>query len=111
MVSKKTRDPKTSKLHLKFWLAALAGLVLPLLVVRIWPDRSWAATAASTLEASQKAGSWQDPWVSLERTGFGAGWIRCSSLEEALHLDEAVDDGHLHSGHLILSEGGLTWRP
>ena len=111
MVSEKKRETeKKDTLYLKLWLVAIAGLVIPPLAVHFWPDRSWAAFAESAFQASQTAQAWQEPWVSIDQKGFGPGWVRCASLEDALELDKRLDDGHLHSGKLILAEGGLAWR-
>jgi len=103
-------DPSSSFLF-KLWLLALAGLVVPSLVAWAWPDFSWAGTAARAHRQSLAAGEWREPWEALDQNRFSSGWIRCTSLEDALALDRKIDDGHLHTGRLVLSEGGLAWRP
>lgn len=95
----------------RLWVAALAGLVAPLLMVRFWPEHSWAQEAAGAFQASQAAGDWVSPWVAVEQAAVDAGWIRCGSLRDALALDRKIDDGVLHSGRLVLAEGGLVWLP
>lgn len=92
------------------WLLALAGLVVPAAVVQYWPEFGWAWEAERTLKTSISQESWEHPWQPIDQSSFSSGWIRCSSLQDALKLDKKVDDGHLHTGNLVLSEGGLTWR-
>lgn len=107
----RSEPAKPSISHLKLWLAALAGLVVPSLAVHFWPVQSWATSAEAAHRQSLAEESWQAPWVSIQKDGFGPAWIRCSTLEDALQLDEKIDDGHLHTGRLILAEGGLAWLP
>jgi hypothetical protein len=103
-------DPSFSLL-LKLWLLAVAGLVIPSVVVMYWPDMSWAGKAERAHHRSQVQQRWVDPWRPINQRTFSSGWIRCRSLEDALALDRKLDDGNLHSGKLILSEGGLAWLP
>ena len=105
----KITDPPALFLF-KLWLFALAGLVVPWLAVTYWPDFTWVGKAERALERSLDDREWQAPWEPIDQNRFAAGWIRCGSLEDAIRLDQRVDDGHPHSGNLILSEGGLTWR-
>ena len=103
-------DPSTSTL-VKLWIFALAGLVVPTGVAYFWPDMSWAGQAERALEKSIDESQWQDPWEPIDQKAFSSGWVRCTSLEDALALDRKVDDGHLYTGNLVLSEGGLAWLP
>jgi hypothetical protein len=103
-------DPPLSLL-LKLWLLALAGLIIPSVVDLYWPDMSWAGKAERAHERSQVKQEWLDPWQPIDQTTFSSAWIRCGSLEDALALDRKLDDGQLHSGKLILFEGGLAWLP
>lgn len=103
-------DPSLSFL-VKLWLFALAGLVVPTGVAMVWPDMSWAGKAERALEKSIDEFKWQDPWKPIDQKSFTSGWIRCTSLEDALALDRKVDDGHLHTGYLVLAEGGMAWLP
>ena len=102
-------DPPVSFL-LKLWILALAGLVLPWIAVTYWPDFGWVGKAERSLKHSIAAGQWQEPWEPIDQKSFSSGWIRCSSLEDAIRLDQRIDDGLPHSGKLVLSEGGLAWR-
>jgi hypothetical protein len=80
-------------------------------VALYWPDMSWAGQAERAHDRSQEQQRWMDPWQPIDQRNFSSGWIRCGSLEDALALDRKLDDGNLHSGNLILSEGGLAWLP
>ena len=79
-------DPPAS-IYLRLWLIAIVGLLAPPAVVLYWPDFGW-----------------------VDQTQCSSGWIRCESLEDAIKLDRRIDDGHPHTGILVLSEGGLAWR-
>jgi hypothetical protein len=103
-------EPTTAFL-LKLWLLALLGLVVPSGVARLWPDTSWAGKAERAHHQSLRKGEWIQPWDAIDQGAFSSGWIRCGSLEDALALDRKLDDGHLHTGRLVLSEGGLAWLP
>lgn len=103
-------DPPISLL-LKLWFFAMAGLAVPKAVNQVWPDMSWAGRAERAHHRSMERMEWVEPWEPIDQTGFSSGWIRCGSLEEALALDKKLDDGHLHTGQLILSEGGVAWLP
>ena len=103
-------DPSLSTL-VKIWIIALAGLGVPSAVAYFWPDMSWAGQAERALEKSIDTSEWQEPWQPIDQKTFSSGWVRCTSLEDALALDRKVDDGHLHTGQLILAEGGLAWLP
>jgi hypothetical protein len=92
------------------WLLALAGLIVPPLAAHYWPDFGWVGQAERSLRTSLSQEEWEHPWQPIDQTTFSSGWIRCYSLEDALKLDKKVDDGHLHTGTLVISEGGLTWR-
>ncbi len=92
------------------WLLALAGLVVPFAAAHYWPDFGWVGQAERTLKTSLNEEKWEHPWQPIDQSTFSSGWIRCTSLEDAVKLDQKVDDGHLHTGALVLSEGGLTWR-
>lgn len=102
-------DPPVSFLF-KLWLLALAGLVLPWLAVTYWPDFTWVGQAERALKHSLDEGEWAEPWEAIDQNSFSSGWIRCGSLEDAIRLDQLVDDGHPHTGKLVLAEGGLAWR-
>lgn len=102
-------EPPTYILLL-LWLFALAGVVVPAAAVHYWPDFGWVGEAERTLKTSLSQEKWEHPWQPIDQSSFSSGWIRCSSLENALKLDKKVDDGHLHTGTLVISEGGLTWR-
>lgn len=102
-------DPPVST-YLKLWLLALAGLVVPTVAVFYWPDLGWVGQAERAHQSSIETGTWQEPWQAIDQRGFSSAWIRCSSLEDAIKLDQQIDDGHLHTGKLVLSEGGLAWR-
>lgn len=101
-------DPPAS-FYLKLLLFALAGLVGPSGVAYLWPDFSWVGKAERAHNQSIETGEWKDPWLPINQDVFSSGWIRCSSLEDAVRLDRRIDDGHLHTGRLSLSEGGLAW--
>lgn len=101
-------DPPAS-IYLRLWLIAIVGLLAPSAVVLYWPDFGWVGKAARAHEASLKTEEWQDPWLPIDQTQFSSGWIRCGSLEDAIKLDKRIDDGHPHTGRLVLSEGGLAW--
>lgn len=101
-------DPSTST-YVKIWLFALAGLVVPSTVAYFWPDFGWVRTAERAYRVSMEDKKWTDPWLPIDQTRFASGWIRCDSLEDAVKLDQRIDDGHLHTGNLVLSEGGLAW--
>lgn len=103
-------DPPRS-LIIKLWCLALLGLVVPAGIAAFWPDLSWAGKAARAFEASLESQAWEEPWQPIDQRTFSSGWIRCGSLQEALALDRKIDDGNLHTGQLILSEGGLAWIP
>ena len=95
---------------IKLWFIALAGLFVPQLVAHYWPDRSWPGQVQEAYLTSFNQKTWQDPWQPIGPAGaFESGWVRCSSLADALELDRRLDDGYLHSGRLILTEGGLAW--
>lgn len=100
----------SSSLLIKLWLLALAGLAVPFAVDHYWPDFGWVGQAERTLKTSLSQEKWEHPWQPIDQNSFTSGWIRCASLEDALKLDQKVDDGHLHTGVLVISEGGLTWR-
>ena len=102
-------DPPISFLY-KLWLLGLLGFVFPSAMLYIWPDFSWAGKAERSLKQSLARQEWQEPWVAIDQKTFSSGWIRCGSLEDAIRLDRLVDDGHPHTGKLILSEGGVAWR-
>ena len=102
-------DPSAS-VYLRLWLLALAGLVVPSAIAYFWPDLSWVGKAERAHELSLIEKAWKDPWLPIDQTQFSSGWVRCSSLEDAVRLDQIIDDGHLHTGKLVLSEGGLAWR-
>ena len=102
-------DPSPSTL-LKLWIVGLAGLVVPTLVVKFWPDFTWVGRAERALNHSLREGQWQEPWQAIDQKNFSSAWIRCSSLQDAVQLDQRVDDGQPHTGKLVLSEGGLAWR-
>lgn len=95
----------------KLWLIALVGLVVPGVVAHFWPDMSWAGKAERAHHNSLEDQEWKEPWEAIDQKLFSSGWIRCGSLEDALALDRKIDDGHLHTGQLVLSEGGLAWLP
>ena len=101
-------DPPAST-HLKLLLFVLAGLVVPSAIAFFWPDFGWVGNSERTHRQSIEAKAWQDPWLPIDQGEFSSGWIRCDSLENAVKLDQLIDDGHLHSGKLVLSEGGLAW--
>jgi hypothetical protein len=105
----KISDPPASFLF-KLWLLALAGLVAPWVAVHYWPDFTWVGKAERALNRSIDDREWHEPWQALDQKRFTSGWIRCGSLEDAIRLDQRVDDGHPHTGNLMLSEGGLAWR-
>jgi hypothetical protein len=96
-------------LILKLWILAIIGLILPTLVKQFWPDGSWVGEASRSHAKSIKAGAWQDPWEPIGEDP-NAAWIRCPSLEDAIALDERIDDGQPHTGRLILTPGGVAWR-
>ena len=102
-------DPPFSFI-IKLWLLALVGLVGPSLAVRYWPDFSWVGKTERALKNSLENREWEDPWVPINQKEFSSGWVRCSSLEDAIRLDQRVDDGQPHTGRLVLSEGGIAWR-
>ena len=102
-------DPPTS-VHVRLWLLALAGLAIPSVVAYYWPDLGWVGNTERALSKSIETGEWVEPWRPIDQNNFSSGWVRCSSLEDAVRLDQQVDDGHLHTGRLVLSEGGLAWR-
>jgi hypothetical protein len=102
-------DPPVS-VHIKLWLLALAGLAIPTAAAYFWPDFGWVGQTERALQKSIETSEWIDPWQPIDQTTFSSGWVRCSSLEDAVKLDQNIDDGHLHTGRLVLSEGGLTWR-
>ena len=102
-------DPPLSFLF-KLWLLAVAGLVLPWTAVHFWPDFGWVGQAERGLKKSLEDKKWHEPWQAIDQKSFSSGWIRCSSLEDAIRLDQKIDDGKPHSGKLVLSEGGLAWR-
>lgn len=102
-------DPPLSTL-IKLWILALAGLGLPWVVVTYWPDFGWVGQAERSLKHSLAEGEWQEPWQAIDQKKFSSGWIRCNSLQDAIRLDQKVDDGLPHTGKLVLSEGGLAWR-
>jgi hypothetical protein len=103
-------DPPLSFL-LKLWVFALLGLVVPSGIAWLWPDMSWAGKAERAHHQSIRRGVWVDPWQAIDQNSFSSAWIRCGSLEDALALDRKLDDGHLHTGRLVLAEGGLAWLP
>jgi len=102
-------DPPVSFL-IKLWLLALAGLVVPSVVVYFWPDLTWVGQAERSLKHSISSQEWQEPWQPIDQKTFSSGWIRCGSLEDAIRLDQRVDDGQPHTGKLVLAEGGVAWR-
>lgn len=87
------------------------GLFLPTYVIGWFAPESWAQQVAAAHADSLSERQWQAPWQSVQMEGFGAGWVRCYRLADALELDRLMDDGLLHSGNLILAEGGLIWIP
>lgn len=97
--------------YLKLLVLGLIGYFGPELVQRYWPDSGWAAEVGKAHQLSMRASIWKEPWQSLQAEGFGAGFVACKSLEDALELDLEIDDGNLHSGRLVLTEEGLAWRP
>ncbi|MGC9451045.1 MAG: hypothetical protein ACP5I4_06310 [Oceanipulchritudo sp.] len=101
-------DP-TASLLLKIWLLALVGLLAPTVVVMYWPDFTWVGKTERALNQSIRRRDWQEPWQPIDQKSFSSGWVRCGSLEDAVRLDQRVDDGHPHTGNLVLSEGGVTW--
>lgn len=103
-------DPSLATLA-KIWFFALAGLVVPGGVVHYWLDMSWSGQTERAFEQSMELQTWQEPWEPIDQKSFSSGWVRCGSLEDALALDRKIDDGHLHTGRLVLSEGGLAWLP
>ena len=102
-------DPRTS-VYIKLWLLALAGLAIPSVVAHFWPDFGWVGQTERALQHSLEEQKWIEPWQPIDQKTFSSGWVRCSNLEDAVKLDQQVDDGHLHTGRLVLSEGGLAWR-
>ena len=98
-----------TSVYLKLWLLAAMGLVVPSAIAYVWPDLGWVGKAERAHALSLKEKEWKDPWLPIDQTKFSSGWIRCSSLEDAVKLDSKIDDGHLHTGNLVLSEGGLAW--
>ena len=101
-------DPSASFL-VKLWILALLGLVLPTAVATFWPDLTWVGKAERALHQSLDEQVWQDPWQAIDQKSFSSGWARCGSLEDAVRLDQRLDDGHPHTGRLVLSEGGVAW--
>lgn len=102
-------DPPAS-VYVTLLLLALAGLAVPSAVAHFWPDFGWVGQTERALQHSLEEKKWIEPWKPIDQKTFSSGWVRCSSLEDAVKLDQQVDDGHLHTGRLVLSEGGLTWR-
>ncbi|MEX0332125.1 MAG: hypothetical protein AB3N64_11935 [Puniceicoccaceae bacterium] len=102
-------DPPLS-VYVKLWLLALAGLAIPSGVAYFWPDMGWVGQTERALQQSLEEQQWIEPWQPIDQKSFSSGWVRCASLEDAVKLDQQVDDGHLHTGRLVLSEGGLAWR-
>ena len=102
-------DPPFS-FHFKLWLLALAGLAVPTGVAYYWPDFGWVGQAERAHSSSLEQAKWVEPWQAIDQKTFSSGWIRCSSLEDAVKLDQKIDDGQLHTGRLVLAEGGLAWR-
>lgn len=98
-----------TSVYLKLWLFAVLGLVVPSAIAYFWPDMSWVGKTERAHIQSMKEGEWKDPWLPIDQTQFSSGWVRCASLEDAVRLDQKIDDGHLHKGNLVLSEGGLAW--
>jgi hypothetical protein len=103
-------DPPSS-LIIKLWLLALAGLVIPTAIAYYWPEMGWVGKAERAHNRSIQEEQWQDPWEAIDQKVFSSGWLRCSSLEDALALDRSLDDGNLYTGKLVLSKGGLAWLP
>lgn len=112
MASNSFESPLYSKkLTLALWLLAIAGLAGPLLVRGWLNQNTWVEEVRASFDESAQQGQWQVPWLSIQESGFGAAWVRCEDLRFALELDQLIDDGRLHSGKLVLAEGGIAWLP
>ncbi len=103
-------DPSPGFL-VSLWILALAGLFVPSTVEHLRPDLSWAGDAARTHRQSLSQKAWIEPWQPINQDAFSSAWIPCPSLEDALRLDQTLDDGFLDRGRLVLAEGGLAWIP
>jgi hypothetical protein len=106
--------PATDKKFFNLWtiLLALAGLVIPsLLSLQFSQNHSWAQSAAEAHSLSLQQGAWASPWIAIPSDRGSPAWIACSSLEDAILLDQVIDDGALFTGKLRLAEGGLAWIP
>jgi hypothetical protein len=93
------------------WLLALSGLAVPTLVKEYLPGFTWADQAARSHHTSMRVEAWHGAWEPINQDTFSTGWIRCERLEDALALDQKIDDGNLISGQLVLAEGGMAWLP
>lgn len=98
-------------LLLILWFFAVLGFFAPRYVVGFFPDLSWAGEVASAHAQSLQAGKWIEPWKPIDQENVSSAWVRCGSLNDALALDRKLDNGHLHSGRLVLAEGGMAWIP
>ena len=94
---------------LKLWLLALAGLFVPGIIADNWPSRSWVDEAAEAHQHSLSGNRWVHPWIAFPDNPDAGAWIACNSLEEAVALDERIDDGNPAGGRLILFQDGLVW--
>lgn len=108
-----THLPSKSRLPL---IGATAALGLLLLILPSWlfprpQNKEWAKEAAAAHQQSLANSSWQEPWIPIRQGQFSTAFLPCSSLDQALLLDQLIDDGHPHSGNLVLCKGGVAWQP